>query len=166
MQGFNSKLRICCLTNKVSCITCPPDTVVSINMVGILLKICSTYYYLCPCCMAMRVWSADGMDLLPSAVAGNKCHCSLFSSQQQAAVPRSMNGCIVCQSKHVCTRATLLLPDVARRCMKQVQLCSRHAPPEHVMGTVTCVEEFEAVVKEHCASKTTARKAKRRMTCV
>lgn len=84
-KGFSSKLRICCITGKVSCIVCPPGTVVTINMIGTLLKIGSVYYYLCPCCINLKVWASDGMDLCPwllstmQTTTSMKCSCSSSS---------------------------------------------------------------------------------------
>jgi hypothetical protein len=40
---------MCCFTGQLSCTHCPVGgTVVTVNMVGSILKICSTYYYMCP----------------------------------------------------------------------------------------------------------------------
>jgi hypothetical protein len=45
----STKLRMCCSTKKLSCIHCPVEgTVITVKMTGVLLKICSTYYYMCP----------------------------------------------------------------------------------------------------------------------
>lgn len=134
-KGFACKLRICCVTRKMSCITCPagthcfgqsfilplcPDplqcagTVVTINMVGVLLKICSVYYYLCPSCTSLKVWAADGMDLCPWQLPmlmhdgsrncnGSRCSCC---STPSSAAPLSASSsgpthphCAVCNSR-------------------------------------------------------------------
>lgn len=48
-QSFShSKLRMCCQTGELSCISCPVGTVVTVNLTGVLLKICATYYFMCP----------------------------------------------------------------------------------------------------------------------
>jgi hypothetical protein len=39
----------------------------------------------------------------------------------------------------------------------------RHAPPEHLLRMVTCVEEFDAIVKDYNSGKNLVRKAKRRI---
>ena len=44
-KGFSSKMRICCVTGKVSCISCPSGTVVTINMIGTLLKVCANMHH-------------------------------------------------------------------------------------------------------------------------
>lgn len=63
---MRSKTRMCSITGEISCDSCPPGTVISINMLGIILKICSTSYYMCPCCTKIQVWRGDGMDLHPN----------------------------------------------------------------------------------------------------
>ena len=50
--------------------------------------------------------------------------------------------------------------------MKKVHLCSRHAPPAHLLGMVTCVQEFDDIVGDYNANKNMVRKAKRRMVCL
>lgn len=49
-KSFSStKLRMCCFSGELSCIHCPMEgTVVTVNMLGVVLKISSTYYYMCP----------------------------------------------------------------------------------------------------------------------
>lgn len=47
--------------------------------------------------------------------------------------------------------------------MRRMHLCSRHAPPEHLLGMVTCMDEFETMVKDYNANRNLVRKAKRRM---
>lgn len=165
-KGFASKMRICCLTKQMSCITCPPGTVVTVNMLGVLLKVCSIYFYLCPYCISLRVWTADCNDLCPWALRGQEdggkvqCRCNGNGSVQQQ---QQQPCCMVCHCKNLCRRASLLLPDVERRVMKRVHLCNRHAPPEHLLGMVTSTEEFDTVVREYNANKGLARKARRRM---
>lgn len=201
-KGFGSKLRVCCITGKVSCITCPAGTVVTVDMVGTLLKIGSIYYYLCPCCINLKVWAADGLDLcpwlllLPSGGGGNGvggnclCSCSgggmnLHHLQQQqphgtASARRASSSassvqqtssvqihhnqyCMVCHSRNVCPRTNKVLVDASRRVLKRVSLCNRHAPPEHLLGMVTCIQDFECIVRDYCTAKSMAKRAKRRM---
>jgi hypothetical protein len=95
-KGFSSKLRICCITGRVSCITCPPGTVVNINMIGTLLKIGSIYYYLCPCCINLKVWTSDGMDLCPWLLSmqptPSRCNCSSTGMWGEAGFPGALVG--------------------------------------------------------------------------
>jgi hypothetical protein len=212
-KGFGCKLRVCCITGKVSCITCPPGTVVTIDMVGTLLKIGSIYYYLCPCCIALKVWAANGMDLCPWLLSGSSsssssrcCNCVNHHhqgvsppphQQQQQHHPTSRRNaaaaaaaahranfplstaaeaaaaavahqqqqmhCMVCHSRNVSPRTNKVLVDSTRRVLRRVGLCNRHAPPEHLMGMVTCMQDFECIVRDYCLAKSMARRAKRRM---
>jgi hypothetical protein len=82
----------------------------------------------------------------------------------------------------------MVLVDAVNRLLKRVSLCNRHAPPEHLLGMVTCIQvrtvaasiasslitfayclimfseqEFECIVRDYCAAKSVARRAKRRM---
>lgn len=61
-----TKMRMCSSTGEYSCTTCPAGTVVCVRMLGIVLKICNTNFYMCPCCTRISAWTADGMDLCPA----------------------------------------------------------------------------------------------------
>lgn len=161
--AFSSgKLRLCCQTGSLSCVTCPPGTVVSVNMVGVLLKICSTYYYMCPKCTLVRPWSSDpGNDLCPWLLCcegmGMKnepdkfCHCNFLSpSGSSCATPVAV--CSVCACKSVVQRCSMLLPNSIDRVMQRVNLCSKHAPPEHMLGMVTSVQQFHTMVGFYCSN--------------
>ena len=168
-KGFSSKLRVCCLTRRMSCISCPAGTVVTINMVGVLLKICSMYYYLCPSCTGMKVWAADGSDLCPwllqgkgADVSGSRgCACREFSSARD-----KHPHCTVCGSRNICPRGSMTLIDAHSRTVQRVGLCGRHTPPDQLLCMVTCVQDFEKTVKEYCLSKAAQRRAKRRVSFV
>lgn len=62
-RASKTKLRMCSVTGDLLCTTCPPGTVVSVNMLGVLLTVCSSSYYMCPCCTALCSWKGDGSDL-------------------------------------------------------------------------------------------------------
>ena len=70
-----TKMRMCSVTRQLSCTTCPAGTVVRVKMLGVCLKICSTNYYMCPCCARICVWHADGYDLCPGLVAKQEEGC-------------------------------------------------------------------------------------------
>ena len=52
-------------------------------MLGTLLKVCGTYFYMCPCCTGIRVWLGDGSDLNV-----NECMCWQFGSMRSALIAR------------------------------------------------------------------------------
>jgi hypothetical protein len=47
-------------------------------------------------------------------------------------------------------RATLVIPSIRDRTMKKVHLCSKHAPPDFMLGMVTSMDEFRVIVSHHC----------------
>lgn len=62
-RGVRNKMRMSITTGETSCDSCPKGTVVTVNMLGVILKICNTSYYMCPCCTKIQVWRGDGLDL-------------------------------------------------------------------------------------------------------
>lgn len=174
-RGFQCKLRMCCLDGALSCITCPPGTVVTVDMLGVLLKVGCSSFYMCPCCTGLRVWNGDGSDM-----HAGQCTCWEFGSLRSAlvaeaklrghkndsevarfAVQRSAHTppqCLVCKSKSICTRAAMLLPDPARRVVRKVNLCARHAPPDHILCNVTGFSELVQAVRYYLANSTTSRR--------
>lgn len=155
---LHSKLRYCCQTGRLSCITCPQGSVVTVNLVGVLLKICSTYFYLCPGCTMVRPWSSEGgMDLCPwlllpsTPQGGGTCKCSSSSSSASDGTSNKQQACMVCNSKSIVPRGSMLLPNVEEKTICRVHLCSRHAPPEHIIGMVTSMQQFGTAVSFHVA---------------
>lgn len=59
-------MRLSSVTGVLSCDSCPKGSVVKVNMLGVILNICNTSYYMCPCCTKVQVWRGDGMDLCNS----------------------------------------------------------------------------------------------------
>lgn len=58
--------------------------------------------------------------------------------------------CILCKSKNICSRASTVLPDVERKVMRRVNLCSKHAPPDHILSTITSFDELELALSAFC----------------
>ena len=123
-------------------------------------------FYMCPCCTGLRVWMGDGSDF-----DRNECMCWQFGGARSAAIaayntqtatalglqhsslylsqypsPALSTLCMVCGSKNTCPRARMILPSVSRRCMHRVNFCKKHAPPEHVLCTITSFDELEQVL--------------------
>lgn len=156
----SSKLRMCCHTGKLYCTVCTKGTVVTVNMVGVLLKICATYYFMCPCCTKVRAWSASGDDLCPwllhSSAKQNVCGCHEFLQGVEGVCDDRTNSCAVCHSKSVLSRASMVLPDPSKRSLKRLHLCSKHAPPDHMLGVVTSTRQFKSIVTYYCRNKSSA----------
>ena len=138
-------------------------------MVGVLIRLNGTPFYMCPCCTGLRVWVGDGSDL-----HRNECLCWQFGGARSAAIaaynaqvadslglqhssqylnlhvaaPSSSPStlCMLCGSRNTCPRARMILPSVRRRCMHRVNFCKKHAPPEHVLNTITSFDELEMVL--------------------
>jgi hypothetical protein len=142
-------------------------------MVGVLLKICSVYYYLCPSCTCLKVWDADGLDLCPWLLGVNgstgdvvpcKCHChpEMIKKPSSSSVGnKNSSKCVVCGSRNVCPRGSMVLLDPCTRSVRRVNLCGKHAPPEQILGMATCLQEFEEIVKDYCISKQSSKRVKR-----
>jgi hypothetical protein len=158
----SSKLRMCCHTGNLYCTVCPQGTVVEVNMVGVLLKICATYYFMCPQCTKIRAWSASGDDLCPWLLQrpskpwhADRCPCKEFV-HTDVSVPNAADasaGCAVCSCKSVVSRASMVLPNPAQRVVQRLNLCSRHAPPDHMLGVVTSTRQFRSIVTFYCSNK-------------
>lgn len=167
-KGFQNKLRMCSVTGELSCISCRPGTVVTVGLLGTMMRIAGSYFYMCPCCTGLRVFTGDGSDF-----DRMECPCwqfgdgrgtciAAFNSSAAASVGLRHSSrylcmhatgedvsqsvaCIVCGSKSMCTRARLTLVHVQRRVVRRVNFCRKHAPPDHILHTITSFEEMEAM---------------------
>lgn len=138
-------------------------------MLGIMLRVCNIVYYLCPCCISMRMWNGNGDDLSPAACTdpdGGMCDCTGWqrckrvnkkanytaNKVQGSEFPSSYkNQCSLCQSKHV-RNPILWVPDIRNRCMRWMYLCNKHHPPDHIMKNVLGYEQLKVAIKEHTLS--------------
>ena len=55
----------------------------TINLVGKLLKTAGCYYYMCPCCTGLRIWSGDGWDF-----SITECTCWKYGSLRSSIICR------------------------------------------------------------------------------
>jgi hypothetical protein len=138
-----SKMRMCSITGEVNCVTCPRGTVLKINMMGIVLKICNTSYYMCPICTNFTIWHADGHDLCTDFIGNSEaevssngcvCQCTEYLQHIGKCKPpfRLCDACI----NHRMAKHTILVPDLEEKVMRQVHLCKRHVPTEYIMRDV------------------------------
>jgi hypothetical protein len=179
-RGINTPMRLCSETGEISCVSCPPGSVVCINMIGVLLKVCNTTYYMCPCCTRLKLWNGDGDDLCPGGLEKG-CRCATSGGggrhhlmPQISSVPwqhprigchpntmgdnnnnKFMDRCAVCTSKHTGNHAPIYVPDPKERMLRRVVLCSRHRPPEYIMRNIWSYQELQKAVFQHSASKST-----------
>jgi hypothetical protein len=40
----------------------------------------------------------------------------------------------------------MVLPDTEKRVMRRINLCSRHTPPDHILGTITSFQDISYVL--------------------
>lgn len=120
-------------------------------------------------CTRVKAWSSDGDDLCPWLLLSKRnqqdfeervCSCESLTIHSGNIVEpaQHMSGCCcaVCGCKSVVPRASMLLPNPKHRIMRRVNLCSRHAPPEHMLGMVTSTRQFETIVSFYCNNKGSA----------
>jgi hypothetical protein len=56
---------MCTETGVLTCTSCKaPGTVAKVNMLGRILRIIDTSYYMCPWCLQINAWRGDCTDLL------------------------------------------------------------------------------------------------------
>lgn len=148
---------------------------VTVNLLGTMIRLNGVPFYMCPCCTGLRIWMGDGSDL-----DRNECPCWQFGGARSAAMA-SYNAecaaslglqhsslylshfpavssaastllCVVCSSKNTCPRARMVIPHVRNKCMRRVCFCKKHAPPEHVLNTITSFEELEMALEARAAA--------------
>ena len=138
-KGIRTPIRQCCETGTLSCVQCPASTIVTINMIGVMLRICNTSYYLCPKCCSVRVWEGNGQDLDCNT---DECQCRTTTFVEPSAKRQRGSGrllgahnCMACGSKHI-SRKPLLLPDIENKCLRNCLLCVRHTPRDTLLQAV------------------------------
>ena len=162
-KGINTSLRFCSETGSISCVCGAEGSILVVNMIGVLLKVCNTSYYMCPCCTNIRVWKGDGNDLHPVGCIAGKgvgCECAkaekygvgnLFEQITQIGwngspgnigVNKQVDVCSVCMSKHMGSQKPIYVPDIETRSLKRIVLCSKHRISEHVLKTIWSYQDF------------------------
>ena len=109
----------------------------------------------------MKAWSSDGEDLCAWLMAlnsgnesGRQCGCDEHDVPSSTNTAVESSCCAVCSCKSVVPRASMIVPNTSQRIMRRLNLCSRHAPPEHMLGMVTSTRQFETIVSFYCNNKT------------
>lgn len=156
-KGFNTKMRLCCQSGNLSCTSCPDGTILSVDMLGVVLTVCNTPYYLCPCCIKVCVWNSDGHDLCPEMHHNtdsvpdhstyrieDACTCSLNHAPLMEELPPR---CVVCSGKHI-GRHIVTVPDHTKKTMVVSHFCSRHMPPPHVIACVHDMASLKSAVRQ------------------
>lgn len=139
--------RMCSETGDLSCTVCKVGgTVVKVNMIGQILRILDTSYYMCPTCLQINEWRGDGMDL--STDGEGRCRCEGLRAQedQYASSQRVLTGiCSACGARHISSNGVSV---VSTSCMSMdtIHLCSRHMPHAHVLKRIFDRQSLESAV--------------------
>jgi hypothetical protein len=136
-KGINTPLRQCSITGQLTCVVCKPGTVMTINMLGVILHICSMSYYLCPECVKIKSWEGDGNDF-------NGGSCSAHTPPKTSGI----RHCDVCNAKNV-LNAPITVPYVAQGKIMVVSLCCKHMPPDHMLPHITEYTELIRAIPKH-----------------
>lgn len=98
---------------RIFCGTCLDSSfMLQINMLGRLVKVQNTYFYLCPYCVRIHVWASLGYELQ-----------SCVKSTQELQTPK---GCTICTRTNSISRHLVLDSQIG--VMQSLLLCSRHTP--------------------------------------
>jgi hypothetical protein len=158
----SSKMRMCSITREINCVSCPRGTILKINMLGIILKICNTSYYMCPSCTNFTVWHADGHDLCPAfenksglhpnkSECGCMCQCTEYA-QEVISYNTPVHVCSVCITRRV-AKHTVTVPNLQEKKIQDVHFCKRHMPTDHIMKHVFNSIDLKHAVAEHISQR-------------
>ena len=133
------KLMRCMDTDTYRCSQCKTDApVLDINIMGRILRIYNTCYYLCPFCKKIHEWKGSGTEF-------TQCQ-ELNSAPPAKKSKRIRTHCLMCD-KSSCTantRVVTLAPRLRRNVT--VFLCRRHMPFEHNMKFVYDIHSLMRVI--------------------
>lgn len=141
-------MRMCTETEKMFCTICKiPDTVVKVNMLGRILRICNMSCYMCPMCLQFNEWRGDGTDLRCEVDGWTRCECTprqMYPCEEQRSL-RSEKACAVCATKHACTACVQVVSSNASS-LDNIFLCTRHMPHQHMLRNVFDRRSLERAV--------------------
>lgn len=101
-KQFSSKMRTCTETGQTYCVNCAAGTVIRVNMLGTLLRLCDRSYYLCNGCGALCEW--DGTSVLSAALL---CHRPIIAVDPDRGQPQQPPCCDVCGQKRPVSISTM-----------------------------------------------------------
>jgi hypothetical protein len=125
---------MCGLTGQLSCDDCHNNSILKIDMLGIVLRLCSSHLFMCPTCLQLSLWKGNGCDL-------TTCTCAQIS---RSVIPKTC--CSVCNSRYV-VMGPLIYPDPIRARIVRVFLCGKHVLPKHVLNFVHDYVSFQAAIR-------------------
>jgi hypothetical protein len=123
---------------------------VSVDLVGRLLRVNSTFIYLCGICGNIHEWRSDGCDLIKCPLEPKerlRLRCDIREELETKVVSsknqqtgRSRQSCHVC--KKICTGNGLTLLHVGSFRNIHLDLCSTHLPPAHMNKYLLDTNDF------------------------
>jgi hypothetical protein len=140
-KGFKNKLRMCGLTGKLLCNDCETDSVLKINMLGIILRICNSSLYMCATCCNVHIWTGNGEDLTKCTYA----HTQIDTNTKPL--------CSVCASRYV-VMGPILYPDPQRKRIARVFMCGKHTIHKHIADFTHSYSGFQEAVRATQHKKT------------
>ena len=139
-ERINGNVRMNLDTDEVLCNRCmSPDHMISINLIGRILRINQQYLYICVQCGDIHEWRSDGCDLLkcPNQPKESlRMRALLHDETHDTKVikhgsRKCRTHCFVCAK--LCTGNGLWILHVAAMRMIHFDLCSTHLPPIHML---------------------------------
>jgi hypothetical protein len=133
---------MCGLTGTLICDECDGESILKIDMLGIILRLCNSSVFMCPTCCQLALWKGIGNDL-------TSCACQPIVSD-----PIGKTCCSVCNSRYVVT-GPFLYPDTLRNRVVRVFLCGKHVLPKHIMNFIHEYSDFQNAIRTHKRKKDT-----------
>jgi hypothetical protein len=169
-EQINGNIRMNLDTDTFFCNRCmSSEHMISIDLVGRILRINEQYLYLCPECGAIHEWKSDGCDLLrcPDRMKQRLKLCSdsnaevtASSTKKGSHVAKCRTHCFVCSK--LCTGNGLWLLHVASLRMIHFDLCSIHLPPLHMTPYVIDTADYQRWLVNMSTLNNSRKRKKRR----
>jgi hypothetical protein len=138
-RGVKNKMRMCGLTGKLTCDECGTESILKIDMLGVMLRLCNINLFMCPTCCQMCIWKGTGYDL-------SICTCKPLLRIEKKT------SCSVCTSRYV-VMGPLLYTDTERKRIAQVYLCGKHVIPKHILPFIHSYKAFQATIRRQSVKK-------------
>ena len=168
-EKINGNVRMNLETDSVFCNRCMSnDHMISIDLIGRLLRLNQQYLYICMECGKVHEWRADGCDLVrcPLRVKERmKLRCDLRETADSTTAATSTTikcrtHCFVCSK--LCTGHGLWLLHVASMKMIHFDLCSLHLPPLHMTQYIVDTGDYQRWMANAVTNNGHSKRKKRR----
>jgi len=150
-EKINGNIRMDLNTDEVFCNRCMSDKhIISIDLIGRLLRINQQYLYICVECGAVHEWRADACDLYCCPLRpkqGLKLRLDLHqdtvveTTAKKTTTAKCRTHCFMCSK--LCTGQGLWLLHVGSLRMIHFNLCSIHLPPLHMLQYIVDTGDYQ-----------------------